>query len=76
MTLITPSRTFASIEPTTKSRVDLGLRLPKDQRPTGRLLAATSMGQSAVTHRIGLATLDDLDGEVEQWLKRTYEANC
>jgi len=76
VTLITPRRTFASIEPTTKSRVDLGLRLPKDQRPTGRLLAATSMGQSAVTHRIGLATLDDLDGEVEQWLKRTYEANC
>ena len=34
------------------------------------------MGQSAVTHRIGLATLDDVDDEVEHWLRLAYEANC
>ena len=76
VSLLTPRRTFASIEPTTKSRVDLGLRMPKDQKPDGRLVVATSMGQSAVTHRIGLAMVDDVDDEVELWLRRAHEANC
>jgi hypothetical protein len=73
--LLTPRRTFASIEPRTKSRVDLGLRLSKDQREEGRLVIATSMGQSGVTHRIGLPTVGDVDDEVRGWLKRAYDAN-
>ncbi len=73
--LLTPRRTFASVEPRTKSRVDLGLRLPKDQPEEGRLVLATSMGQSGVTHRIGIPTIDDVDDEVGGWLKRAYDAN-
>lgn len=73
--LLTPRRTFASIEPTTKKRVDLGMRLPREQKLEGRLVAATSMGQSAVTHRIGLSSVEDIDAEVERWLQRAYEAN-
>jgi hypothetical protein len=73
--LITPKRTFAAVQPTTKKRVDLGLRLTADQKPEGRLEVAKSFGQSSVTHKIGLASADDLDDEVEGWLKRAYEAN-
>lgn len=72
--LLTQRRTFASIEPTTRSRVDLGLRLP-DVAPAGRALAATSLGQSAMTHRIPLASADDIDDEVGSWLRRAYDAN-
>lgn len=74
VTLLTPRRTFASVEPTTKSRVDLGLRLP-DAQATGRLEPAKSIGQSAMTHRIGLSSVDEVDDEVGDWLRRAYEAN-
>ena len=74
VTLLTPRRTFASIEPSTKSRVYVGLRLA-GQEPIGRLEAARSMGQSGVTHRIGLASADEVDDEVVGWLQRAYDAN-
>jgi Domain of unknown function (DUF5655) len=74
VTLLTPRRTFASIEPTSRSRVDLGLRLA-NQQPEGRLEEARSMGQSAVTMRIGLSAADEVDDEVIEWLRRAYAAN-
>ena len=73
--LITPKRTFAAVQPTTKKRVDLGLRLTADRKPSGRLERAPNFGQSSVTHKIGLTSADDIDQEVEGWLKRAYEAN-
>ena len=73
--LLTPKRTFAAVQPTTKKRVDLGLRLTADVKPTDRLALAPNFGQSSVTHKIGIASADDLDGEVEGWLKRAYEVN-
>jgi hypothetical protein len=36
VSLVSPRRTFARVQPTTKSRVDLGLRL-EGRRPRGRL---------------------------------------
>ncbi len=73
--LISPKRTFGAVQPTTKKRVDLGLRLDKDVRPEGRLTPAPNFGQSSVTHKIGLESADDIDDEVEGWLKKAYEAN-
>ena len=74
VTLVSPRRTFASIEPTTKTRVDLGLRLD-GQAAVGRLEVARSMGNSSVTHRIGLTSPDAIDDEVVSWLQRAYDAN-
>jgi len=73
--LISPKRTFAAVQPTTRKRVDLGLRLTADRQPSGRLVKAPNFGQSSVTHRIGLASADDIDPEVEGWLRKAYEAN-
>jgi len=72
--LIGPKRTFASIQATTKARVDIGLRLD-GVAPSGRLEAAKSIGQSSMTHRIGLSSPADLDAEALGWLRRAYEAN-
>jgi len=77
--LIGPRRTFASIQATTKTRVDIGLRLdgvPAAELAAGdRLEVAKSIGQSSMTHRIGLGSPADLDGEALGWLRRAYEAN-
>jgi hypothetical protein len=73
VSLLTPRRTFAVIQATTKSRVDLGLRLEQES-PGGRLLAARDLG--AATVRIPLARAEDVDADVLGWLRRAYEENA
>ncbi len=73
VSLVTPRRVFAVVQATTKSRVDLGLRLD-DERPGGRLLAARDLG--AATVRIPLARPEDVDAEVLGWLRRAYQENA
>jgi Domain of unknown function (DUF5655) len=73
--LITPKRTFAAIQPTTRTRVDLGLRLAASQPAEGRLESAPNFGQSSVTHKIALTSAEDFDGFVMGWLRRSYELN-
>jgi Domain of unknown function (DUF5655) len=72
--LLSPKRTFASIQPTTKTRVDIGLRLD-GVAAAGRLEVARSIGQSSMTHKIGLTSPADVDDEAVKWLLRAYEAN-
>src|SRR5689334_8352209 len=57
VTLVSPRRTFAVVQATTKSRVDLGLRLDHE-RPGGRLLAARNLG--AATVRVPLTRPEDV----------------
>jgi len=72
--LLSPKRTFASIQPTTKSRIDIGLRLD-GVRPEGRLEMAKSIGQSSMTHKVALSSPADVDDEAINWLRRAYAAN-
>jgi hypothetical protein len=72
--LLSPRRTFASIQPTTKTRVDLGLRL-EGVEPDGRLEVAKSIGQSSMTHKIGLSSAAEVDEELAGWLRLAYAAN-
>ena len=73
VSLSTPRRVFAVVQPTTRSRVDLGLRLERE-RPTGRLLAARDLG--AATVRIPLTRPEEVDAEVVGWLRRAYQENA
>jgi hypothetical protein len=73
VSLVTPRRTFAVVKATTKSRVDLGLRLDSTQ-PGGRLLPARDLG--AATVRIPLTAPDEVDEEVFGWLRRAYDENA
>ena len=72
VSLCTPRRVFAVVQPTTRSRVDLGLRL-EHERPGGRLLAARDLG--AATVRIPLTRPEEVDAEVIGWLRRAYQEN-
>jgi len=73
VSLSTPRRVFAVVQPTSRSRVDLGLRL-EHARPGGRLLAARDLG--ATTVRIPLTRPDEVDAEVVDWLRRAYRENA
>lgn len=65
-------RQFATIEPATKSRVDLGLRLD-GVPPEGRLQPAKSTGGGMITHRVALFSAGDADDEVAGWLAVAYQ---
>jgi hypothetical protein len=72
VSLVTPRRTFARIQPTTKSRVDLALRLEGHQ-PGGRL--QPSKIHETTPLQISLASIDDIDSEVLNWLQEAYDQN-
>jgi hypothetical protein len=74
VSLVSPRRVFAVVKATTKSRVDLGLRL-EGGTPGGRLQGARNLGGGAATVRIALTSPDDVDEEVVGWLRRAYEEN-
>jgi len=73
VSLVTPRRTFARIQPTTRQRVDLGLRL-EGQQPGGRL--TPSKIHETMPLQISLTSLDEVDAEVLDWLQRAYDRNC
>jgi hypothetical protein len=73
VSLVTPRRTFAVVQATTRKRVDLGLRLDGVEAG-GRLEAAKNIG--AANLRIALSGPADVDGEALAWLRRAYEQNA
>jgi predicted transport protein len=65
-------RQFGLIFPSTRTRIDLGLKLPGVE-PTERLQAAGGFGSGQITHRVGLTSVEDVDEEVVGWMKTAYE---
>jgi hypothetical protein len=74
VSLVGPRRTFAVVQASTRTRVDLGLRLP-DREPGGRLLPARSIGNGACTLRVALSAVADVDDEVTDLLRQAHDAN-
>jgi len=72
ISLVSPRRTFARIQATTKNRVDLGLRL-EGRKPKGRL--QPSKIQETMQVQIGLTAPDEVDSEVLGWLQQAYDEN-
>jgi len=72
VSLVTPRRTFARIQPSTKTRVDLGLRLEGTQ-PGGRL--RPSKIHETMQLQIGLTAYEEIDSEVLGWLQKAYDQN-
>lgn len=62
---------FATLHPSTKTRFDVGVKL-KGVAPSGRLESAGSWN-AMVTHRVRLASADEVDAEVVGWLRRAYD---
>ena len=77
---ITPKKTevsldrkkkFAVIRPSTKSRIDLGLKL-KGKPTTDRLETSGPFG-TMCTHRVRLTDVKQIDKELLEWLKEAYQ---
>lgn len=64
------SKQFALVQPSTRTRVDLGINL-KGREPEGRLVPAGSLGM--VTHKVALGDPSDVDDDVVGWLRDAYD---
>ena len=65
------SKQFALVQPSTRTRVDIGIKI-KDCEPTGRLEAAGSWN-SMVSHRVRLTDVHQVDDELLGWLRLGYD---
>ena len=65
------SKQFGLIQPSTATRVDVGLNL-KGEAPTERLEASGSFN-AMVSHRVRLTSADDIDKELIGWLREAYD---
>jgi predicted transport protein len=64
------NKQFALVQPSTRTRVDLGINL-KDEPATQRLEKAGSFN-AMVSHRVRLEKPADVDKTVKAWLKKAY----
>lgn len=72
VTLVTSRRQFALIRATTRTRVDLGLRLAS-AGPGGRLLTAKGLGNDTINVRIALESVEDINDDVVDLLRRARD---
>ncbi|MFN0152075.1 MAG: DUF4287 domain-containing protein [bacterium] len=66
------SKQFALIQPTTATRIDVGINL-KGEPVTARLEASGSFN-AMVSHRVRVEKAGDVDAELKAWLKKAYDA--
>ncbi len=70
---------FAQIKPTTNTRIDLGLALgampeTKITGHKGRIIATGGREKKdRITHRIAVASVDEIDDLVVKWVRAAYE---
>ena len=62
---------FALVQPSTRTRVDLGINL-KDEPAAGRLEKSGSFN-SMVSHRVRLEKPADVDKDVKAWLRKAWQ---
>lgn len=62
---------FALLQPATKTRFEIGIIL-KGQESQGKL-EKISTANAMCSHKINIAGVNDIDGEVIDWLKKSYE---
>jgi hypothetical protein len=62
---------FARVQPSTTSRIDLGLILSATTPATGRLESAATFNP-LFTHRVRITAATDLDDELRGWLAAAY----
>ena len=65
------SKQFALVQPSTKTRVDVGIKL-KGVAPKGRLEASGSFN-SMVSHRVKVSSPSQVDAELVAWLREAYD---
>jgi len=66
------NKQFALVQPSTKTRVDVGINL-QGQPPTARLEKSGSFN-AMVSHRVRVTKKGEVDPELKRWLKKAYES--
>jgi predicted transport protein len=64
-------RQFALIQPSTKKRIDLGLKL--NDTPYSERLETSGPFATMCTHRVQLTDIKQVDDELLAWIKESYE---
>lgn len=64
------NKQFALVQPSTRTRVDLGINLKGE--PAGGRLEASGSFNAMVSHRVRLEKPADVDKQVKVWLKKAY----
>jgi predicted transport protein len=65
------SKQFALIQPSTATRIDVGLNL-RGEKTTPRLEASGSFN-AMVSHRVRVESKKEVDPELKGWLKQAYD---
>ena len=63
------NKQFAYLQPSTKSRLDVGIQL-KGQEGTARLVAKKG---GMTSHVVGVTSVEQVDAELVAWLKQAWE---
>lgn len=66
------AKQFAIIQPTTATRLDVGINL-KGHAATARLENSGSFN-AMVSHRVRISNIDEIDSELESWLRKAHTA--
>jgi hypothetical protein len=64
-------RQFALVQPSTATRIDIGVKL-QGMVPAGRLEAAGTWN-GMVSHRVRIGAIEEFDLDVKSWLKQAYD---
>ena len=65
---------IAEIKPATRTRIDFGLALGPDYPFALRLKDTGGLAKkNRITHKVGIEKAEDIDVEVEGWLRAAYE---
>ena len=65
------NKQFAIVQPSTKTRVDVGINL-KGTKASGRLEKSGSFN-AMVSHRVRVTKKSEVDAELKKWLKQAWE---
>lgn len=66
------SKQFALLQPSTKTRLDVGINL-KDTEPTDRLEKSGSFN-AMVSHRVRITDIGQIDDELIKWLETAWQS--
>lgn len=65
------AKQFALVQPSTATRIDIGINL-KGVAPAGKLEAAGTWN-GMVSHRVRIGAIEEFDTDVKIWLKQAYD---
>jgi Domain of unknown function (DUF5655) len=67
---------FAQLKPSARTRLDLGLALKNQETPPRLIDTGGFAKKDRITRRIAISSIEEIDGEVEHWLKAAYDLDA